>query len=260
MMNEKAEKLGLSNTHFVTPHGLDQDEHYTTAYELAKLTKYALDKPEFRKIVGTKTYTVTIDDQAKSISNTNELLGYLNGVYGVKTGFTNKAGRCLVSSIKRGNLDVICVVLGADTKKFRTQDSIKLIEYAFKNYEVVDIGQMVEDEFTKWKESEIDEIVIEKARNSDIELNLSYLSNKNIPIKIKDKKDIEIKVECNKNLVAPVEQDHKIGNITVNIDNTCIANLDILVSKEIEKKSIWDYLLQLVKEYNQCFEKFASII
>ena len=79
-MNKKAEELGLKNTHFITPHGLDQDEHYTTAYELAKITDYALNNKKFVQIVGTKQATVHINGIPKQINNTNELLGYLNGV------------------------------------------------------------------------------------------------------------------------------------------------------------------------------------
>lgn len=121
MMNEKAKELSLKNTHFVTPHGLDETEHYTTAYELAKITDYALKNEKFRKIVNTKTTTISINGVPKEISNTNELLGNLNGVDGVKTGFTNNAGRCLVTSTSRNGHQIICVVLGADTKKIRTR-------------------------------------------------------------------------------------------------------------------------------------------
>ena len=119
LMNQKASDLGLTNTHFETPHGLDSDEHYTTAYELAILTNYALQNKIFSQIVGTKNYTVTINGYPKNLSNTNELLGTFDGVYGVKTGFTNGANRCLVTACKRNDMDIICVVLGADTKKFR---------------------------------------------------------------------------------------------------------------------------------------------
>lgn len=91
LMNKKARELGLENTNFVVPHGLDNDEHYTTAYELAKITDYALNNEIFRNIVKTKAYNVNINGKIKQISNTNELLGNLNGVYGVKTGFTNGA-------------------------------------------------------------------------------------------------------------------------------------------------------------------------
>ena len=127
LMNAKAKELGLKNTHFAVPHGLDNEEHYTTALELAKITDYALKIEKFRNIVATKEYNVTINGYNKVISNTNELLGSLDGVYGVKTGFTNGAGRCLVTSCKRGELDIITIVLGADTKKIRTTDSINLI-------------------------------------------------------------------------------------------------------------------------------------
>ena len=100
IMNKKVEELNLKDTHFVTPHGLDEEEHYTTAYELAKIADYALNIEEIEKIVKTKTYTVSINGYSKNITNTNELLGYLEGVYGVKTGFTNGANRCLVTSVK----------------------------------------------------------------------------------------------------------------------------------------------------------------
>ena len=90
-MNEKAQELGLTSTHFITPHGLDNEEHYTTAYELALITDYALNIDKIKEVVNTKTYTVYINGKPKTINNTNELLGNLKGVNGVKTGFTSKA-------------------------------------------------------------------------------------------------------------------------------------------------------------------------
>ncbi len=116
-MNKKAEELHLTHTHFVTPHGLDDENHYTTAYELAILTDYALKNNVFKKIVGTKSTTINVSGISRNISNTNELLGNLNGVYGVKTGFTFEAGRCLVSSCIRDNMDIIVVVLRCRYKK-----------------------------------------------------------------------------------------------------------------------------------------------
>lgn len=85
MMNQKADILNLSSTHFITPHGLDNDDHYTTAFDLACLTDYALQNEIFYKIVHTKTYTITLNNSPKMLSNTNELLGTIDGVYGVKT-------------------------------------------------------------------------------------------------------------------------------------------------------------------------------
>ena len=155
MMNQKAKELNLINTHFVTPHGLDNPEHYTTAYELAVLTDYAMNNKTFAKIVNTKQCSISINGNQKSLNNTNELLGVLNGVNGVKTGFTNNAGRCLVTSITRDNWSVICVVLGADTKKFRTKDSISLIEYTYKNFERYNIEDVICKKFEDWKSENI---------------------------------------------------------------------------------------------------------
>ena len=149
LMNNKAKDLNLQSTNFVTPHGLDKPEHYTTAYELAKITDYALNNKKFANIVNTKNYTVNINGSPKNINNTNELLGVLEGVNGVKTGFTNRAGRCLVTSVNRQNMNIICVVLGADTKKMRTSDSIKLIEYIYKNFEQIELKDKIEEEFEK---------------------------------------------------------------------------------------------------------------
>lgn len=99
IMNKKAKLLGLKNTNFVTPHGLDDPNHYTTTYDLAILTNYALKNSIFLKIVGTKNFEVNINGYTKSISNTNELLGYLDGIYGVKTGFTGDARKMLSFSM-----------------------------------------------------------------------------------------------------------------------------------------------------------------
>ena len=165
-MNEKARDLKLQNTHFVSPHGLDNPEHYTTAYELAIIADYAMDNEEFTKIVGTKNATVMINGYSKNIKNTNELLGYLNGVKGIKTGFTNNAGRCLVTCTNRSGFEIITVVLGADTKKFRTEDSIKLIEYTYKNFKEIDITQTINSKFSEWKKMNENRMIIEKAKNN----------------------------------------------------------------------------------------------
>lgn len=92
MMNKKAKELGLINSHFITPHGLDKEKHYTTAYELACMADYALKIPKFKEIVSSKNYNITINARSNLIGNTNELLGNLNGVYGVKPVLQMKLG------------------------------------------------------------------------------------------------------------------------------------------------------------------------
>ena len=153
-MNEKATELDLVNTHFVSPHGLDDDEHYTTAYDLAVLTNYALNNDKFKEIVGIKTTTITVGDYSRTITNTNELLGNTEGIYGVKTGFTANAGRCLVTACKRDNLDIIIVVLGADTKEIRGLDTVNIINYVYSNFEMVDTYNMISEAFENYKETQ----------------------------------------------------------------------------------------------------------
>ncbi len=245
LMNKKAEELGLNNTHFVTPHGLDNENHYTTSYELAVLTDYALENETFRQIVNTKIATITINESSRNIYNTNELLGILSGVDGIKTGFTNNAGRCLVTSCTRDKNQIITVVLGCDTKKQRTQDSTKLIEYAFKNYTRVNLEEKIQKEFENWKQINSKRIYINKAKQQAIELKLDEIQRKVIPIKIGEEKDITIEINAIYQYEAPVNQGEKIGNIIVKKKDEIIETIDITCSKKIEKQDILSYIVKL---------------
>lgn len=249
MMNNKAEELGLNNTHFESPHGLDSDEHYTTAYELAILTDYALNNEIFSQIVGTKTTTITINGYPKNLSNTNELLGNLNGIYGVKTGFTNGANRCLVTACKRDNMDIICVVLGCDTKKFRTQDSIKLIEWAFKNYEYVNIENILNGELTEWKQEYSNSISIKKGKNALVNFSYLTLEHPIIPIKKSLIDNIEIHIFVDNNLNAPVFENDKVGYATVFAQDNFILDCDIVANESIEKKDMIFYINDFFRRY-----------
>ena len=260
LMNNKAEELGLNNSHFESPHGLDSDNHYTTAYELAILSDYALKNSTFFNIVGTKNYTIKINGNPKNISNTNELLGNLLGVYGIKTGFTNGANRCLVTACKRDNMDIICVVLGCDTKKFRTLDSIKLIEYAFKNFEYVDIEEKINQEFEKWKQENDNNFDINKGISSNIEIKYSNLETPIIPINKHYIQSLNIKINVNQNLSAPIYENTIIGNIEIYSNNEIIMVLDILTSNTIQKKNIMDYTFELFKNYSSILNSIFNYI
>lgn len=248
-MNKKAEELGLKNTHFVTPHGLDETEHYTSAHELALITNHALNNKKFASMVGTKTCNISINGVSRTISNTNELLGYLNGVDGVKTGFTNNAGRCLVTSTTRNGHQIICVVLGADTKKIRTQDSVKLIEYAFSHYEYVNVKNKIEEEFEDWKKKEAKDIKYNKAVQDKTEYILGEIELKEIPVLKNKVKDIQIEVTYEKEIHAPIKKDQSIGKIEMILDEEVLFSTDIQVKDQINKKNIWDYLKQLCTHY-----------
>ena len=250
LMNKKAEELGLVNTHFETPHGLDSDNHYTTAYELALITDYALNIPVFFNIVGTKNYTITINGYPKSLTNTNELLGNLNGVYGVKTGFTNGANRCLVTSCKRGNMDIICVVLGCDTKNFRTSDSTKLINYAFDNFEYINIEDFICENVKKWNEENINYFSIEKGVSSNLNISFSGLDTPIIPIKKDEANSLKIDFSINSFLSAPIYKDEVIGKFTIYTSSKNILEGNIISSENIYKKDVFYYFKSFFNNYS----------
>ena len=239
LMNEKAIELGLTNTHFVTPHGLDDANHYTTALELAKLTDYAMDNETFAKIVGTKSTTIYINNQSRQINNTNELLGVLNGVVGVKTGFTNNAGRCLVTETKRNNMDIITIVLGADTKKDRTKDSVNLIEYTFSKYKMYNLEERIIEEFNKWKNINEKRILIIKGKTSNPKLALGAIEKATIPICDNDK--IEYSINALTEVEAPVDQWNVMGTLTVKLNGEILESIDIVNVNEVQKRDWKDY-------------------
>ena len=137
LMNQKAAQIGCTNTHFATPNGLDAGyTHYTTASDLAKIARYAIKKPMFRKLISTSNYSFSNLNTGRRyyIQTTNELLNKVPGVQGMKTGYTNKAGYCFVglSTSAKGNT-YISVVLGGSSSNERWQDSKKLLNYAYSH-------------------------------------------------------------------------------------------------------------------------------
>ncbi len=133
LMNDLALKVGANNSHFMNPHGLHHEEHYTTAYDLALITAYALNNPIFKEIVSTKTYVIPATNirDTRYLTNKNKLLSSLDGCCGVKTGFTKKAGRCLVSAVERDNTTYVCTVLNCGPM---FEESASLLNDCFENY------------------------------------------------------------------------------------------------------------------------------
>ncbi len=246
MMNQKAKDLNLKDTNFITPHGLDSEEHYTTAFELALITDYALQNNKFAQIVNTKNYIVNINGTPKALSNTNELLGNLNGVNGVKTGFTNEANRCLVTSVKRDSMNIITVVLGADTKKFRTSDSVKLIEYAYSNFKNVPIKDMINNKYKQWEADCKNSIVLNKGINRNVETILEEYDKEFITIRNTEENDIRIKIENEVYLEAPVQKNYIIGKIKLFVNNDEKLVVNILNKEDIKRMNVLDFYISLI--------------
>ena len=248
LMNKKAKELGLKDSHFITPHGLDEPEHYTTAYELALITDYALNIEKIAQVVNTKTYTVTINGNSKTINNTNELLGYLNGVNGVKTGFTNGAGRCLVTSVNRNDFNIITVVLGADTKKIRTKDSISLIEYTYSNYELVNLEEIINEKFNKWARINQKRIYVYKGKKDNVKIKLDDYNMKIYPIKKDNINDINVEIKnIQMNFEAPVYINTIIGDLVLSINDKEIVKIKIKTGENVDRKDIKTYFIEALE-------------
>ena len=262
MMNSKATKLGLSSTHFVTPHGLDNDSHYTSAYDLAILTDYALKNDVFAKIVSTKHHVITLNGYSKSLSNTNELLGNFYGIYGVKTGFTNGANRCLVTACKRDNLDVICVVLGCDTKKNRTNDSTTLLNYVFKNFSMVNAQDFINSYFENWALENKDCFTINKGVSHVLGLSLSSddLPYKNVAVNNAYLNKIDAFISFDSYHEAPINPNTVIGRLDFNVNGVTYFSINIINTNSVYRRSVFDYLSIMLSNYCSYFDSLLSFI
>ena len=140
MMNRRAGELGLSDTHFENPHGLDAEGHYTSAFDLARLATYALKNEAFLRVVSTVRYRIsgTGAESARWLVNHNRMLRSYPGAIGVKTGFTKRCGRCLVSAAERGGLRLVCVTLSAPDD---WNDHTRLLDYGFEFYRAYTFGK-----------------------------------------------------------------------------------------------------------------------
>ena len=215
LMNEKAKKAGAKNTSFKNPHGLDADGHYTTAYDLSLISREALKNKMFAKIVSTKNYTIPWEGNEwdRTLKNHNKLLWMYDGCNGVKTGFTKKSGRCLVSSAEKDGMQLICVTLN-DPDDWN--DHKALLDYGYTNFKIKNIclkGQ-------KWKDVE-------------------FGKKKKIPVLCKSsfsvalREDEEVKcIEKYKDTPKKADKGFKIGTLKFYLGETEIGQTDLVTGKK----------------------------
>lgn len=173
VMNERAKKYGAKNTNFKNPSGLPDNEHYTTARDLSEIARHAMQNEVFAEIVGTKNYT----GKFRSYANKNKMLYKYEGANGVKTGYTVKAGRCLVSSAERNGMEVITVVLNCPDMY---AESCNLLDKSFKNFELINLDKnsvfMCDRVLCKLAKSS--NIVVKKDKNVRFEIKSLNVSGK----------------------------------------------------------------------------------
>ena len=255
MMNTKALELGCTNTHFVNPNGIHADDHYTTPRDLAIMARYAMKNETFRKIVTTTKYTLPATnlypESDRYFKNTNELVVpderdavdnyYYQYATGIKTGYTNPAGECLVASAKKDDKEFIIVILASGRTENglseRFIDSKTLFDYAFNNYKTQNLNN-------------------ENALLKEVEISNANIFNKKLDVLIQDKIDVLIKnnqdlnnitptIEFTSNLEAPIIKNSVIGTITYKVNgNTYTSNL--LAGEDITESTFMSNLLTTV--------------
>ena len=229
-MNARAEKLGLKDTHFDNPHGLDSKTHYTSARDLALLTANALSNETFRKIVSTYKHTFMIGDKVRTVVNHNKLLRRYDGCIGVKTGFTDESGRCLVSAAEKDGVLLIAVTLdcGDDWNEHE-----KMLDYGFDHFKSIWIRELCKTER---------EIPIV---NSDTPLRVG-LDIKKDRITVGTDDDIRLDVVLRQYIVAPIKKGDKVGEVIIYKNNVEIDRLDYLALETVNtrKNNIFDFLFR----------------
>ncbi len=220
MMNDMASKVGAKNSHFVNPHGLDHAEHYTTAYDLALITAYALNNPIFKDLVSTKSYVIEATNKSdkRYLTNKNKLLSSLEGCCGVKTGYTSKAGRCLVSACERDNRTSVCVVLNCGPM---FEDSSEILNRSFAEYK----NRLIID-----KNKEIyNEYILD---NNHGKLYLYTDEDMYYPLTKSEEK--KLKLEYNVTLDNAKEGD-EVGEIRIFLENNLLKSLKLYTMNKIDK-------------------------
>jgi D-alanyl-D-alanine carboxypeptidase (penicillin-binding protein 5/6) len=241
MMNRKALIIGATNTHFRNPHGLSTPGHYTTAYDLAVITRYALANPVFAEIVNTKETTIEWQDRKGrerdvNLRNTNRLLWMLEEADGVKTGTTNEAGPCLVSSATKGNHKIIAVVLHDHSRWY---DSMQLLKYGFDNYDLYDFAS---------RSDILADIPVEGGLADSV--GAEIIEPAALVVKADDYKFVTVEVNLPEKIKAPVYQGQKLGEIIFFIGDKAVKTIDIVATKDINERTlIKTFLHQLLRTF-----------
>ncbi|WP_434793408.1 D-alanyl-D-alanine carboxypeptidase DacF [Terrisporobacter petrolearius] len=237
LMNKRAKELGMNDTNFVNTNGLPVDNHYTSAYDIALMSKELLSHKKISKYLTTWMDDVVVGKkQAKiGISNTNKLVKHYSGATGVKTGFTQQAKYCLSASALRNNTHLIAVTLCAETSPIRFKDATNLLNYGFANYESVKICGAKDKVAT---------VKFEKGEKENVDLvakdDLSVL------IKKGDKKDFQKKVEIIQDLKLPIKKNTELGVVKVYRGKELVGETKIINNEDINKASYLQMLRRIV--------------
>lgn len=227
MMNAKAARLDLVNTHFLNPHGLDVPGHYTSAQDLTALARYAMAKPEFRSIVGTAKSRVVTARYTHPLKNHNLMLGQYEGANGVKTGWTDEAGYCIVASAGRGGIELVATIMGAASEEGRFGQATRLLDWGFAHYRPTRIVEAGERTGNVRVSDYVERTVPSEAAEST-EVAVFDLAG---PVR----RRVDLKPE----VAAPVAKGQRLGTMTVYQGDRLLVQVPVVAAKDVPAPTFW---------------------
>ena len=230
MMNDKARDLGCKNTNFMNPHGLDEEGHYTTAYDLSLIARELIKHEKILEFTSTYEDYINVSGENHWLVNTNKLVRFYEGIDGLKTGYTDKAKYCLTATMKKNDMRLVSIAMGEDTKENRNSDTISMMEYGFSQYGVSNIYNT---------EESMGEIIINNSKKKNIKYYLACDVN---IISSKGNRNIDYKINTKLfDVKAPIKKNSIIGNFSIMYDNTEYT-YDLVVHEDVLKASLLDAL------------------
>ena len=230
-MNEKAKELGMNDTCFKNCHGIDEDGHITSAYDIALMSKELLTKhTDITKY--TTIYMDSLRNGKSELVNTNKLIRTYNGITGLKTGSTSLALYNLSASATRNDLSLIAVIMKAPTTKLRFAEAQKLLDYGFSNYSYIKLGDSGDT---------VQSVPVNKG--IELTINATVETTSGVLIPKGKEKQIEKNIILQDNLSAPIYKGQKIGEITYNLDGNNLAIIDLVASNDVPSIGLREYVL-----------------
>lgn len=244
LMTEKAKEIGAFNTVFETPSGLDGENHYSTAYDMALIARYALENEDFVDIITRKDINVSSNKRDYSLVNKNRLLSEVEGAKGVKTGFTGKAGHCFVGAVERDGMQLISVVLGSGWgdkgKSQKWIDTKEIISYGFKEFNYKNI--IKSKDIAK-------NVSISRSKNTDIDT--YYKEGLMLPLSNEEEDNLQVIIELPDQIMAPVNEGDVLGVAKIYIGNKFEKEIELIASESAERH---DFKTSLEKVINNWLE------
>lgn len=231
MMNDKCNEIGCVNTHFANVHGLDDDNHYSCAYDMALIAKELINHQDILRFTSTYEEYLNKPDGTKIwLVNTNKLVRFMPGVDGLKTGFTANALYCLTATGLRNNIRFISSVMGVPTSTLRSEDTTNLLNYGFNNYKINEVVS---------EDKDLGKVSIQKGKLDEV--NLKVVEGIRELKKINEEtSEYEYVVNVSKSIKAPVYKGNVIGTLDVLNNGNKIYSVDLTVKEDVLKSSVFD--------------------